>query len=300
MSRYPVFHLTQNPHLAWNIETFPGAYTGNMEIRSFPDGETYVRVNSDVEDRIPIIICTLNHPDSKFLPLYYLARTLKDLNARAIYLVAPYLSYMRQDRRFKAGEGITSVYFAHLLSHFLNGLITIDPHLHRYDSLSEIYSIPTEVGHASQAMAEWLDRNIARPVLIGPDEESDQWVSSIASKSQIPYTVLDKKRTGDFDVNVSGPRLQQYENHTPVLVDDIISTGQTQVETIKQLQKMDLNDPVCLCIHPIFAGEALQRLTDLSPQNIVSCNTISHPTNQIDLSQLLHKQLHQILPEISS
>lgn len=82
------------------------------------------------------MICTLNQPDTKLLPLYFLSQTAKELGGKSTAIVAPYLAYMRQDKRFQAGEGITSTYFAKLISSFADFLITIDPHLHRRSTLS--------------------------------------------------------------------------------------------------------------------------------------------------------------------
>jgi ribose-phosphate pyrophosphokinase len=83
------------------------------------------------------------------LPLLFAADTARDLGARRIGLVAPYLAYMRQDIRFHAGEAVTSRTFAAILSRHLDWLVTVDPHLHRYHELSEIYRIPTQVVHAA-------------------------------------------------------------------------------------------------------------------------------------------------------
>src|SRR3546814_3448530 len=62
-------------------------------------------------------------------------------------------------------------------SDLLDWLVTVDPHLHRYHELSEIYRIPTQVVHAAPFLASWIKRNVARPLIIGPDLESEQWVS---------------------------------------------------------------------------------------------------------------------------
>jgi ribose-phosphate pyrophosphokinase len=99
---------------------------------------------------------------------------------------------MRQDSIFNPGEGVTSNYFAHLVSGFVDSLITIDPH-HRIKSLSEIYSIPTKVSHAANHISAWIKKNIVSPILIGPDAESEQWVSEVA-KMPRPPIILTKIR----------------------------------------------------------------------------------------------------------
>ena len=105
-------------------------------------------------------------------------------------LVAPYLAYMRQDRRFKPGEAVTSREVAQLLSGAFDWLVTVDPHLHRYTSLAEIYRIPTHVTHAAPLISQWIKANVPRALVIGPDSESEQWVSAVASEAGAPFTVL--------------------------------------------------------------------------------------------------------------
>src|SRR5215510_2622778 len=122
---------------------------GGIELRSFPDGETYLRFLSDLLRRMLIIVCTLDRPNEKILPLLFAAATARELGAEKVGLVAPYLAYMRQDRRFKPGEAVTSREVARLVSDHFDWLVTVDPHLHRYGSLAEFYRIPPRVPSAT-------------------------------------------------------------------------------------------------------------------------------------------------------
>ena len=140
-----VFALPGNEQLTEKLAAQLNAEIGETNIRQFPDGETYVQIKSDVKDKKVILVCTLHQPDDKLLPLYFLSKTAIDLGAKCTCLIAPYLAYMRQDRRFNPGEAITSEYFGSLISQFAETLVTVDPHLHRRSSLSEIYGIPSEV-----------------------------------------------------------------------------------------------------------------------------------------------------------
>ena len=86
------------------------------EVRRFPDGELYVRVDADLAGQDVILVGTLTQPADKFLLVAFLAATARDLGARRVGLVAPYLAFMRQDMAFQRGEGVTARYFAKLLS----------------------------------------------------------------------------------------------------------------------------------------------------------------------------------------
>jgi ribose-phosphate pyrophosphokinase len=279
--------LPGNQRLGSSLATLLAAEHGELVLRSFPDGESYVRVTTPVRDRNVVIACTLDRPDSKLLPLYFLARTCRDLGARRVGLVAPYLAYMRQDRRFQSGEGVTSEYFAELISGMVNWIVTVDPHLHRRTSLSEIYSIPSDVVHAAPAVSRWIADNVAKPLLIGPDVESSQWVEAIATACGAPWMVLTKVRRGDYDVEVSVPDVDAWRDRTPVLIDDIISTARTMKETIAHLTRAGLPPAVCVGVHAIFAGGAYDELLAAGAARIVTCNTIEHRSNKIGLDDLL-------------
>lgn len=282
-----LFSLPGNEDLAEKLSNKLDIEMGKVMIRHFPDGETYVQILSDVKGKRVVLVCTLHQPDNKLLPLYFLSKTAMDLGADCTCLIAPYLAYMRQDKRFHQGEGITSNYFGSLISNFAETLVTVDPHLHRRSSLSEVYSIPTKVIHAADLISEWIKNNIKHPVLIGPDSESEQWVSEVAKNAGAPFIVLEKTRHGDKDVEVSIPDVEVYQEHTPVLVDDIISTARTMIETIRHLKSANMKSPVCIGIHAVFAENAYQELISAGAEDIVTCNTIPHSSNRIDVSRLL-------------
>ncbi len=289
-----IFSLPGNESLAESITAGIKGKKGVFEIRQFPDGETYVRVLSDVKEKTVFIVCTLHQPDAKLLPLLFLCNLLRDLNAKSICLIAPYLSYMRQDKQFNPGEAVTSEYFAKLLSSFVDRLITIDPHLHRRVSMKEIYSVPCEVLHAAGLISEWIKNNIPDALLVGPDSESEQWVSEVAKNAGLPFIVLQKIRHGDSDVEVSVPEVDKYKNHTPVLVDDIISTARTMIETVGHLKKAGMKPPVCIGVHAVFSGNAYEELKKSGISKIITCNTIPHLSNGVDVSFLISNCIDKI------
>ena len=282
-----LFTLAGNQEIADSLIRKLNLEVGHFDLRNFPDGETYIRIQTPVKGKKIILVCTLNQPDNKLLPLYFLAKALKEQGAKQVCLLAPYLAYMRQDKVFKYGEAVTARYFAQLISGFVDSLVTVDPHLHRISRLEEVYSIPTKVLHASQPIADWIKTNIKKPVLVGPDIESHQWVSEVASLAQLPFFVLEKTRTGDRQVEISKPNVQNYTDHTPVLIDDIISTARTMMQTVRRLLEAGMVAPVCVGVHAVFADNAYQDLMATGAGKIATCNTILHPSNEIDLSDLL-------------
>ncbi len=281
-----ILALPGNERLAADLADRLGAELGGLETRRFPDGETYVRLLTDVTDRSVIVVCTLARPDEQFLGLIYVARTARSLGAARLTLAAPYLAYMRQDIAFRPGEAVTSAVFAALLSQAFDALVTVDPHLHRHKSLSAIYDIPALALRAAPLLGDWIGRTVERPLIVGPDAESEQWAAEVAAQAGAPYVVLRKDRRGDRDVTVALPDLAAWRDRQPVLVDDIVSSGQTMIAACQALVAEGFPRPVCVAVHALFAREALERLSTVA-QRIVSTDTVPHPTNAIPIAPLL-------------
>lgn len=256
-------------------------------VRRFPDGETYVRFDSAVEGRDIVIVADLARPDDKMIPVLWIAATAKDLGAARVGLVAPYLPYMRQDARFQAGEGITSRYFAAMMSRHVDWLVTVDPHLHRYRSLNELYTIPARVVSAAPMLAAWIKEHVHAPLLVGPDAESRQWVGAVADRLGAPSLVLTKTRVNDREVRLSIANVDAWRDRTPVLVDDVISTGGTMVETVRAMVKAGLSGPTCVAVHGIFVADSRDELIAAGCRRVVTCNTVPNPTSEIDVTALL-------------
>ncbi len=292
-----LFDLNDASSLKTGLIQQLNAEEGQLNQRRFPDGESYLQVKTPVKDRVALVLCTLYQPDEKFLPLIYLAETLKEMGARKVVLIAPYLAYMRQDKRFHDGECITSIWFARLISQSFDHLITVDPHLHRYNSLDEIYSISSQVVASAESVAHWISQNVKKPLLIGPDIESEQWVAEVARMADAPFEVLLKERHGDRDVSVSLPHVERYSEHTPVLVDDIISSGRTMIETIQHLQTAGMQKVICIGTHGLFADEAYQQMQAAHVAQVVTCNTVHHVSNAIDMAPALADAVSKMQPE---
>ena len=293
-----LFAMPGNEAFANRLTSILGADLGVLDTRAFPDGETYMRLDSDVEGRSIVLVCTLDRPNAKTLPLLFAAHAARDLGASHVGLVAPYLGYMRQDKRFRPGEAITSNAYSKLLSSHVDWIVTVDPHLHRRASMSEIYSIPVAVCHAAPKLSEWIRENVPTALVVGPDAESEQWVSAVSKHAGVPFVTLEKTRRGDRDVEIKLPDLEQWRGRTPVLVDDIISSGRTMEVAVTRLLSMGLTAPICLGVHGVFADDAYARLVAAGAARVICTNTVPHTSSGIDVSGIVAKAMSEVLQEV--
>jgi ribose-phosphate pyrophosphokinase len=290
-----VYALPGNDAIAAAIGAALGVPVVPVIVDRFPDGESRVRIANTYDARAAVLVCSLEHPDEKILPLVFAAGALRTLGAHQVGLVAPYLAYMRQDRQFHEGEAVSAVHFARLLSHSVDWLVTAEPHLHRLSSLAAIYSIPTSVVRVAPAIAKWVRTNVPNGLVVGPDAESQQWARAVADIAQLPFVILEKARLGSTEVKVSAPNLERWRDRRPVLVDDVISTGHTMGETIRHLRDAGLKPPMCVAVHAVFAGDAYAELLAAGAERVVTTTTIAHASNAIDVSEPIAASVVAIL-----
>lgn len=287
-----IIGLLDSEPLAATLATKTGFENIPLDLHRFPDGEWRIRLLGNPAENV-MLVCSLDQPNDKTVALVLLCGLLRDMGVRHITLVAPYLAYMRQDVAFNPGEGVSARYYARLLSGLVDRLVTIDPHLHRIAALEEVYTIPCVTLHAAALLGEWTRDHLANVALIGPDGESEQWVSEVAGIAGAPFAVMEKKRFGDRDVRIEVPDLSAWKGRTILLVDDMISTGRTLMVVAEQLRRQGFTDIRALCVHALHDDNAAARMQESGISSVLSCNTVAHASNAIDISGFLLRGMAQ-------
>jgi len=257
-----------------------------VDIHHFPDGESRVRLPVNLPAHV--VLCrSLNRPNEKLVELLLAARAAREFGARRLTLVAPYLCYMRQDKAFSPGEAVSQAIIGGWLAGLFERVVTVDPHLHRTATLSQ--ALPgTEAVTLSAAplMGEYLRTLPGTPFLIAPDEEAQQWVARIAELSGARFVVASKQRHDDRDVRVDLPD-GDLRGQTVVVVDDIVSTGETMAAAVRLARAGGAAQVHCLATHALFCEDALGLLKAAGADNIVSSDSVSHVTNGLRLASVL-------------
>ncbi len=252
----------------------------------FPDGERLVRLPEHLPPTV-IVVRSLDRPDHKLVELLLAARTARELGAERLILVAPYLCYMRQDAAFRPGEAVSQRIVGAFLADLVDALVTVDPHLHRVRHLEE--AVPVERGrvlHATGPMAEFLAGRPERPLLVGPDAESEQWVKALAETGGLEHAVATKTRLGDHEVEIRLPDAD-FAGRPVVLVDDVASSGTTLATVTRLLRERGAGPIDALVTHALFADGAEARVHGAGVRHLWSTDSIPHPSNVIPLDGLL-------------
>lgn len=264
----------------------------DVHVHRFPDGESLVQLPESLPGHV-VLYCSLDHPNERLIELELAAATASRLGARNLTLVAPYLCYMRQDTAFHAGEAISQQVIGAMLARRFDTLITVDPHLHRTHRLERAVPVRRAIAlTAAPLMTEWLRERAGATLVIGPDEESLQWVAAIAAPIGLPYAVASKTRLGDRDVRIELPALD-YRGRDVVLVDDVASTGRTLAEAARLIADRGAGSIIVLVSHALFVDDALEQLHAAGVTEIHSTDSIAHPTNTLHLDAVLAAALRE-------
>jgi len=263
-----------------------------VETHRFPDGESKVTLPALLPDKV--IFCrSLNTPNDKLIELLLASKTARQLGAKHLTLVAPYLCYMRQDIAFHAGEAISQAIVGQLLADCFDEVITLDPHLHRTPTLAAAVPAKNSVAlTAAGLIGQFLAKNAPDAFILGPDAESLQWAQAVALPGGFDFAVCDKIRTGDRNVQVHLPLVNLQGRHV-VLVDDMASTGQTMVSATQQCLAASGSRVDVFVSHALFVEGAAVKMKMVGVSNIWSTDSIAHAGNVVQLASLLAEAIHR-------
>lgn len=265
-----------------------------VALHHFPDSESLVRLPPALPEHL--IVCrSLNQPNDKLIELLLCATTARELGAKRVTLVAPYLSYMRQDIANQPGEAVSQRIIGKLLASLFDDVITVDPHLHRISSLDQAIPIKNAISlMATDAIADFLRQQFDSAILLGPDSESEQWVSTIAKQTGFDCVIAEKIRRGDKQVDMILPE-HDYVNKPVVIIDDMASTGRTLSKAAGLLQARGAKAVYAVVTHALFCDDAEEHIFNGGIKTIWSTDSIDHPSSCIALDGLLADAVRSII-----
>jgi ribose-phosphate pyrophosphokinase len=277
-------------HIAKKIASKLKSEYSKLYIKKFPDNELNIRFLKDVKKKKVILIQSFyNNINEKIIETLFAAYTLKDLKAKKIILLALYFPYLRKDTRFRKGDCISAQVIAKLFKIF-DRILIVEPHLHRIKNLKKSFPNATRIS-VVEDISNYL-KKIKNPYFIGPDIESLQWASHVSQLLGKKATILKKKRYTSKKVKINLNKKINLGDKNVIIVDDIISTGHTMLETIKALKRKEKpKEFYCIAVHGIFTNNALKKLSKTS--KIVTCNTIPSKVAKIDISCTLTKSIEK-------
>ncbi|AKA75102.1 ribose-phosphate pyrophosphokinase [Saccharolobus solfataricus] len=246
-----------------------------VENKIFPDGESYIRVPSSIRDEEVLLVQTTDYPQDKHLiELFLIAETIRDLGAKKLTAIVPYLAYSRQDRRFKDGEAISIKTILHILSEVgVNTLVVVEPH--KPEELS-YFKGELKIVHPYHQIARKIKEIIEDPFILAPDRGALDRARKIAEEINAPYSYIEKERdrtTGEVRIK-EAPNIN-LKGKDVVIIDDIISTGGTIVQATRLAYSLGAKSVTAAAIHLLLVGGAKERLREVGVKTLIGTNTIN-------------------------
>ena len=278
---------------ATQIATAAGMAMACVSRHRFPDGELKLRLPDSLPPRITVLR-SLHQPNEKLLELLLVARTARTLGAEHLTLVAPYLAYMRQDIAFQPGEAISQRIVGGFLADLFDAVITVDPHLHRVATLQDAVPVRQAIVlSGAPLLADWIAAHRKQPLLVGPDEESAQWIAQAAQRHGFDFAVCQKFRHGDRSVVVTLPEID-VASRAVVVLDDIASSGHSLASVTRQLIAAGAATVDVAVTHALFADGAVNLITEAGVSSIWSTDCIPHPSNVVTMAPLIAATLSNL------
>jgi len=282
-----IIGCSRGKHLAGKIAKKLRRPYSELKVKRFPDGELYVRFMKDIRNKEVVLVQSFyGYISDCIIETIFAAETAKDLGAKKVTLVATYFPYLRQDKRFNPGESISNEVMAELINKYFDSVYIIDPHLHREANLSHIFSIKAKRIDSNPLIGNYIKKHIKNPLIVGPDWESFKWAQKVAEKINCEHVILEKKRITSRKVVVKLNKKIDIKGKNIVFVDDIISTGNTIIEAVKNIKKLGAKKFYCIAVHGIFVEKALEKLRKANVK-VVTTNTIPNSVAKIDVSGLV-------------
>jgi len=262
-----------------------------VHLHQFPDGESLPTVAGGFTTAI--LYRGLANPDSKLFSLLLAADALRRAGTARLILAAPYLPYLRQDKVFAPGQPLSRDVLGGLLGPVFDRVLTVAPHLHRTGELTPVFGgTPVDIAPVAPLLARGLCGG-PPPLVVGPDSESEPWVSAVAGEIDAEALVLRKVRRGDAAVELAVPDGVSLAGRRTVLVDDICSSGATLAAAARLLHARGAASVEAVVVHALFDEAAATSLRQAGIGRVASTDSCRHPTNRIYLAGLLADALRE-------
>jgi ribose-phosphate pyrophosphokinase len=253
--------------------------------KRFPDDEFYVRILDNIIGQDVLIVQTA-YPDQKIVELLLIEDAIYDAGAKKITVVLPYFGYSRQDKKFEEGESISARAIAQHISMHADCVITVDPHK---DHILKFFTVPAYSCSAVPTLAHYLtERNV--DFVLAPDKGAKERAKEAAELIHCEYDYLEKTRINETTVKIT-PKKLDARGKNVAIIDDIISTGGTMANSIKELKKQGAKTVFVACTHGLFIDGAIEKLLAADCDEIISTDTIETDFSKISVADCIASAL---------
>ena len=266
-----------------------GATIGNVETRQFPDKEIYLRIQEDLKDQNVLVVQSMR-TERDFLELLFLLEAARSMEPARIYLLFPYFEYARQHMRYNIGEPISSKVIVEAVTPYVDALYSID--IHNEETLEFSPKPFNNFEITDSIVKHYKEKDIS--FVVSPDDGGYNRAMRIGKVLGSTAFHLDKKRENDSTVKVVMNDILDIYGRNILLIDDIISTGGTILQSIDLLKRRKVNKIYVCAVHGVFANRCDETIS-FSTSGLSVTNTIESIFSSIDVSEEISNKLKELI-----
>lgn len=275
-----LFALSSNKALAEEISKSSGIEISTAEVVRFSDGEMTINIEESVRGHDCFVVQSTSSPaNDHLMELLIMADALKRASARTLTVIMPYYGYSRQDRKAKSRQPITAKLIADMLQVAgIDRVICIDLHA---SQIQGFFNIPIDNFPASPLLADFFAyrRNLSNIVVVSPDHGGVSRARIFARILNAPLAIIDKRRPEPNKAEVQNI-IGDVSGKVAVMVDDIIDTAGTLVAGAQALIDAGALEVYAAATHPVFSGDALERIEKSVISEVIVTDTIALPQHK--------------------
>ena len=273
-NKLKIFSGRSNPKLAGDIAKALGRILGNISIRTFSDGEIWVKYEENIRGCDVFIIQSTNGPSENIMELALLVDAAVRASADTVTVVIPYFGYGRQDRKDQPRVPISSRVIVDILTALgTNRIITLDLHSTQIQGFA---NIPFDNLYSRAVLYDAIKNegfDSEKTVVLAPDIGSVKMSQSYARTLGMHFALIDKRRFAPNQAEVNH-LIGDLEDLDVLIIDDMIDTAGTTVNAARAAIKKGAKSVTAVATHGVLSGPAIKRLADSDIKKVIITDTI--------------------------
>ncbi len=285
-------------NLSKKVADIAGIPLAKTEVKNFPDGEMYVRIDERLEDE-DVVVIQSGYPNQNnaLMELFLTLDAIRDMDPKKVSLMMTYMPYSKQDKRFKDGEAVSAGTILKLIKSFkINNIYAINLHFAKDEKNFDFFNIGIKNINAAPLVVEYVKRIYGDFITVLPGKGSSHLISEgevlLLETRRDQYRASDKEYFGES--NVIANELKSASGKNVLVLDDMINTGGTMVKVCELLRKNGASKVISAGIHGLFVGNAAEKLEKAKVDEIISTDTIENKFSKVSVAPLIAEEIKRL------
>ena len=276
-----IFSGRSNPGLALSIANTLNQSLGKVSIRTFADGEIWVKYEENIRGCDVFIIQSTNGPSENIMELSLMIDAAVRASADTVTVVIPYFGYGRQDRKDQPRVPISSRVIVDILTAMgTNRIITLDLHSTQIQGFAKI---PFDNLYSRSVIFNAIQSESFEPensVVLAPDIGSAKMSQGYAKNLGMHFALIDKRRFAPNQVEINH-LIGRLENMDVLIIDDMIDTAGTLVNAASAAFNKGAKSVTAIATHGVLSDPAIERIEKSDIKKVIITDTISVPKHKL-------------------